>query len=337
MSDQHARGAGLTASVLITNYNYGRFLDACLESVRTQTRRPHEIVIVDDGSTDDSRAIIDGLAGDATVILQEQRGQAGALDAAVAASTGDLLCFLDADDVFLPEKIARVTAFFEEHPDVHWARHRLALVDHAMRPLGPMVPASGRSRRVPAHRGLMAERVVTAATSGIVVRRELAMRVFPLSEHCSRPRTFTLARDADALLLGRMVAAGARGYAMGDVLALYRRHPQQMYPSPAHLKRLLERQIEIAEAVASELGGAYGNGLRPSETHKHAMILETLAGAPRYGPRRVRRWFAGLRAVGHSLWDRPLAASRQVAALTFAFVAPGAWLRKFHRGQGWSS
>lgn len=329
-------GEGLSVSVLITNHNYGQFLASCLESVRAQTRQPMEVIIVDDGSTDESRAFLAQLDG-ARVILQEQEGQAGALDSAVAAARGDVLCFLDADDAFVPEKLEQVCAFLEAHPEIDWIRHRLELADRDLSRLGATTPPIMRSGTIAPHRGVFAERVVTAATSGIAVRRTLADRVFPLSTARTSAGAFALARDADALMLGRIAAVGARGYTMTGVLALYRRHEQQMYPSGHDVRRLLQRQIDVADAVARELGAPWGEQMQPSPCHKHAMILATLSGASRWSRARVQAWMRGARAVAVALWDRPVAGARQLAALTFAFLTPGIWLRKFHRGQAWSA
>ncbi len=326
---------GARVSVLVSNHNYGRFLEAGIASVRAQTLPAHEIIVVDDGSADDSRALLAGLGPDVRIILQEQLGQAGAMDTAVAASSGDILCFLDADDLFVPDKLERVARTFEQHPDVEWVRHRLAMVDNDLRALGPVVPAGMRAGRVPAHPGLFAERVVTAATSGIAIRRSLAERVFPLDRTDGNGNVFHLRRDADALLLGRAAAAGAVGYTMPDVLTLYRQHDGQVYTGTRDVRRALERQIEIADAIAAELGVARGVG--PSQSHKHALILATLDGASRWCARRTRAWVSGTRAVRMSLGDQPRAAARQLAALTFAYVAPTAWLRRFHRNQAWTS
>src|SRR5690606_17237513 len=125
----------------------------------------------------------------------------------------------------------------------------LELVDARLRSLGTRTPPILRSGYVPAHRGLIAERVVTAATSGLVLRRELAQRVFPLTP---ADGTFALARDADALLLGRIVRARAPGYTLNEVLALYRRHEQQLFRAAGDVQRLLERQIRVTHAVAEE-------------------------------------------------------------------------------------
>ena len=326
----------LTISVLVSNHNYGRYLEAAIASAQSQSLPPHEIIVVDDGSTDDSRALLARFGDGVRVILQEQRGQAGAMDAAVAVSTGDVLCFLDADDVFLPGKLARVAAIFADER-VDWLRHRLAMVDESLRPIGPRVPAILRSGRMPAHPGLIAERIVTAATSGIALRRSLAARVFPLAAQSNGGDVFRLKRDADALLLGRIASAGAVGYNLADVLTLYRQHDAQMYTGPGDVTRALERQIEIADAIAAELAASSERRVRPSQSHKHAMILASMAGARWWSAQRAGAWAEGVRAAGASLWNHPLAAGRQLGALTFAFLAPAAWLRRFHRNQGWSA
>lgn len=100
----------MRVSVLINNYNYGRFLDYCLSSVARQTRAVDEIIVYDDGSTDESAAVLERWRSKATVISQPNFGhapgfnQANAINQAFSASTGDIICLLDADDAFLPRK-----------------------------------------------------------------------------------------------------------------------------------------------------------------------------------------------------------------------------------------
>ena len=101
-------------SILINNYNYGRFLGAAIESALSQDYPSIEIVVVDDGSTDNSRDIIDRYAGRIISVIKENGGQASAFNAGFAASQGEILCFLDADDLFNPEKVGRVVKAFLE-------------------------------------------------------------------------------------------------------------------------------------------------------------------------------------------------------------------------------
>lgn len=105
-------------SVIIPNYNYGRFLAAALESVFAQTHAAHEIIVVDDGSTDDSLAVLARYAERVQVIQQRNRGVGVARNVGVAAASGELIAFLDADDYWLPEKLALQVARFQAQPTV---------------------------------------------------------------------------------------------------------------------------------------------------------------------------------------------------------------------------
>lgn len=95
-------------SVVINNYNYGRFLSECIESVLNQTEAALEVIVVDDGSTDDSAERI-GAFGDRIVsVFQDNAGQAAAMNAGFALSRGDWILFLDADDYLLPGAISEL-------------------------------------------------------------------------------------------------------------------------------------------------------------------------------------------------------------------------------------
>jgi glycosyltransferase involved in cell wall biosynthesis len=83
-------------SVVITNYNYGEYVSEAIESCRAQTEPP-EIIVVDDGSTDNSDQVLHGLDG-VTVITQHNQGVAAARNAGIARATGDYIICLDADD-----------------------------------------------------------------------------------------------------------------------------------------------------------------------------------------------------------------------------------------------
>ena len=97
-----------TVSVIIPNYNYGRFLGAAIDSVLSQTFPCSEIIVVDDGSTDESLEILAKYKKDEVKIVQQKNGGVGAArNAGAKASSSDLLAFLDADDYWLPQKIEK--------------------------------------------------------------------------------------------------------------------------------------------------------------------------------------------------------------------------------------
>src|SRR5688572_19409564 len=85
-------------SVIINNYNYGRFLVFAIDSALNQTHKNVEVIVVDDGSTDGSREIIMGYERQVKSIFKENGGQASALNKAYEISNGDIILFLDSDD-----------------------------------------------------------------------------------------------------------------------------------------------------------------------------------------------------------------------------------------------
>jgi glycosyltransferase involved in cell wall biosynthesis len=96
-----ARDVCVPVSIVITNFNYARFLRASVESALSQDYPDVEVIVVDDGSTDESAALLAELKAEyprLTVIAQENRGQAGAMNAGFARATGDWIVFLDSDD-----------------------------------------------------------------------------------------------------------------------------------------------------------------------------------------------------------------------------------------------
>jgi glycosyltransferase involved in cell wall biosynthesis len=127
-------------SVCITNYNYGRFLPAAIESVLAQTYSNVELVVVDDGSTDDSRAVIQVYGDRVRSILQERTGQAGAGWAAVQVARGDVVVFLDADDMLDPEICGHIADTFGREPKLVVVQWRLRTIDADDRPLARVLP-----------------------------------------------------------------------------------------------------------------------------------------------------------------------------------------------------
>jgi len=122
-------------SILINNYNYGHFLKDAIESALNQTYSNTEVIVVDDGSTDHSRQIIEPYSDCILPILKENGGQATAFNAGFLASRGEIICFLDSDDIFLPHKVAEVVRIFRSHPAIGWCFHRLQFVDQALKAL----------------------------------------------------------------------------------------------------------------------------------------------------------------------------------------------------------
>ena len=104
-------------SVIIPVYNGGRHLRAALESVFAQTYRPFEVIVVDDGSTDDSSAIAQSFP-DVRYIHQQNQGVAAARNRGIDAARGEFFAFLDQDDLWTPEKLKLQIGYLLGHPDL---------------------------------------------------------------------------------------------------------------------------------------------------------------------------------------------------------------------------
>ena len=114
-------GVWPTVSVIIPAYNVEPYVRGALESVVAQTVTPHEILVVDDGSTDGTRAIADAVAREhplVRVVHQENGGPAVARNTAIELSTAEYLVFLDADDQMLPDRIEQQVGYLLGHPEV---------------------------------------------------------------------------------------------------------------------------------------------------------------------------------------------------------------------------
>ena len=326
----------LSASVVITNHNYGRFLGECIESALTQTRPAGEVIVIDDGSTDDSPKVLKSFGDRIRVDRTENRGQAASLARGIEQSSGDVVCLLDADDVWYPEKVERVLEIMGRHPRVQWVRHALDVVDADRRPVGATLPAMSRDALVPPRPQPIIERTVTAATSGLSVRSDMARRGLPYSarvaHHTTRDASFSW--DADAYLLARLTVLGAWGYSLADALGQYRRHGAQQFAGPDDRLRLIERQIAVGTALAELLGARAGSAVAE---HKHRLIAATLRGHSLLDGERVAHLGRGLGAALRSFWPHPGLGLRQMGALGLAFLAPTLWLRRLHSRQGFGS
>ena len=184
-------------SVLVSSYQYGEYLGDALDSVLAQTYGRFEIVVCDDGSTDDSVAVIEAYAVKdprVVAIVKDNGGQASALNAAFAGCRGDIVCFLDADDAIDERRLEKLVETFRErrsgavvHPIGVYGEDWTALYTL---PVGYRPEEGWIAERVAARGG----RWAVAAGGGIAFRREVGETLFPIPEGPFK------GADADAFL-----------------------------------------------------------------------------------------------------------------------------------------
>ena len=173
-------------SILISNFNYGAYLGDAIESALQQTYDKLEVVICDDGSTDGSPRILEwyrSLDRRIRIIYQANAGQSLALNAAFHKSTGDIICLLDADDVFMRDKVRRVVEAFGAAPDAGLAVNRMLIVDKNRKWLGeiPLLSQLATGWQEPSM-NICGPWVLPGLppSSGLSLRRVIAESIFPL-------------------------------------------------------------------------------------------------------------------------------------------------------------
>lgn len=213
-------------SIVINNYNYERFLAEAIDSALNQTYSNIEVIVVDDGSTDNSRKIIDSYGDKVIPVLKENGGQASAFNAGFAASHGDIVCFLDSDDIALPEKAAEIVKAFSDRPDCGWCFHRLKFVDVNLADIKDEV-SSAKNGHAGSLREYDLRQLIPNAkfdpnfpypsTSGICLKRSLLQQILPMPDKAGS----TLLNDAYLIFTSKGLS---KGIALEQELGLYRIH-----------------------------------------------------------------------------------------------------------------
>jgi glycosyltransferase involved in cell wall biosynthesis len=188
-------------SIIITSYNYEKFLRRTIDSVLQQTYPAKEIIVVDDGSTDSSCQIMHGYGNRITSLFQKNRGMTSATNAGFFASRGEIIFLLDSDDTFFPHKVQEMVNYFlkvmPQTPDA-LIFHRLQMTseDGTILYVTPkMCTVDGQKKNglfeklsdpETAYRYLQKWRFLPffiSPTSGISLTKSLAERLFPLPEN----------------------------------------------------------------------------------------------------------------------------------------------------------
>jgi glycosyltransferase involved in cell wall biosynthesis len=231
--------ADLSVSVVIPVRNGERFLAEALESVRDQTLSPHEVIVVDDGSTD--RTVEIAHAFHARVIPSDRPGVSAARNAGIAAARGEVIALLDHDDLWEPRKLERQVACLEEHPEAAYVWCRVgALVE----------PGAERT-------GWMREEILAGRDYVMVMPSALVVRRSTFDAIGGFATEFDVCEDLDWVL--RVRDAGMRGLRVEERLVRYRIHGENTTvvapPTGPTYLRALRASIERRRAATG--GGVH--------------------------------------------------------------------------------
>ncbi len=270
-------------SVVIPNFNYGRFLSRALESVFAQTYSELEVLVVDDGSTDESLDVLRRYEERIRSISQRNQGVSRARNLGIRESRGELLAFLDSDDWWLEEKLAKEVDLLESGGfGMVYTGLRFVSEDGAVRG----ETTDGLSGRVLKELALLEKPGIPASGSSALIRRE-CFDVVGLFDPA-------LSTSADWDLWRRIACRYAIGM-VREPLTSYRLHAAAMHREVELFEHdmLLAFQKMFADEAAREA--------HPLERRATARLFMTLAGS--YF--RVGRWGKVLEYCAKSLALNP--------------------------------
>lgn len=169
-----------SVSIIINNYNYAQFLSQSIDSALNQTYPHIEVIVVDDGSTDNSREVIAGYGNRILPILQPNGKQAAAFNSGFGRSRGDIIIFLDSDDYLFPYAVERIVSIWQ--PSLAKVHYRLNVVDAEGKSLGYSSPQGSQ----PLSQGQVWRNLletggyVSTPTSGNALNRNAMLPLFPI-------------------------------------------------------------------------------------------------------------------------------------------------------------
>ena len=234
---------GELVSVIIPTYNRADLIGETLESVLAQTYRPIEILVVDDGSTDDTESVVrsyeakltEGLA--LRYLRQEHSGAPTARNRGLADSGGDFIQFLDSDDTIAPGKLRAQVAALAAKPSVSvaYGPWRCEYLGRKRR-LGPKQQEAPQESEDSMLRGYLSGRWYLPL-HGYLFSRAAVVAVGPWDE--------TLLRGQDADYMIRCLLSGSRFVYVPGSEVLYRRHPGEHIGHPAAFARHFESRLSL--------------------------------------------------------------------------------------------
>ncbi|WP_293128815.1 glycosyltransferase [Microcoleus sp. bin38.metabat.b11b12b14.051] len=219
-------------SVVIPAYNCDRYISRAVDSVVNQTYQDWEVIVVDDGSTDNTRQFLEPYRDVINYVYQENKGAAIARNRGCELAKGEFIAFLDADDFFLPEKLAKQIACFEEFPSLGMVQNGWLMVDEHGRDICAAMPWEATPN-------LDLETFVvykTVRPSAMMLRREWWERLGGFD-----PR-FPPTEDLDFAL--RLGLKGCKCVWLKEILTCYRQHDRNLMSGGQKVMKSMETVME---------------------------------------------------------------------------------------------
>lgn len=272
-------------------YNAAPYLREAIGSIRAQSLRDWELICVDDGSTDESRRILEEFArGDSRlrVVSRKNTGPAGARNEALALARAPLVAIMDADDISLPGRLAAQAEFLRLRPDVVCVGSRILVIDQDGDPVNLY--------RLPLTHDEIDDRHVKLGLGGGIMHSAAMMRTSTLRLAGGYRAQFEPAEDLDLWL---RIAELGRLANLEEVVVQYRLNPNGL----SHTRRSLQnRQVEAAVLAARRRRGL--ENLPPPASFGNPDAVDLLRAAV-HGSSNLGFWKSAQKYSLRLVWRQP--------------------------------
>lgn len=236
-----------TVSVIIPTFNRRELVQQAIDSVLAQTFRDFELIVVDDGSTDDTDQALKKYGSQIRYAFQANAGESVARQHGVELSSGQYLAFLDSDDRWLPEKLEHQVDALQTHPDAGFAYCWAYLIDNegkriALPPLG-----YGQNLTRATLQQLLENNFIVAASSSLIMRRDAYGSVNGFNQ------AIQFAEDWELCL---RLAAKYKFIYQTWPLVEYRLHARGFLQRLENLDRMLQDHLRIIDGAIATLGAS---------------------------------------------------------------------------------
>ncbi|PCI57306.1 MAG: hypothetical protein COB36_03320 [Alphaproteobacteria bacterium] len=263
----------MLVSIILNNYNYDAYLSQAIDSALGQTYNSVEVIVVDDGSTDNSKNIIMGYGDKIRAFFKDNGGQVSAMNMGWEKANGDIIIFLDSDDVLSPDTAKQCVKAFEgsDYVSVYYMLKR---VDGDMNPLGGVIPTYGYQETPALEDIKLWGYYICPPTSGLAFRKDFLKNIMPAPDSLDE-YGYDLPVDGYVSML-----AGITGktFFIPEILGYYRIHGKNVSNAGDSFSKEKLRRLFMVNYIREEYGRDFakqrGIELKKDRSIYHPTVLK---------------------------------------------------------------
>jgi alpha-1,3-rhamnosyltransferase len=279
-------------TIIVPCFNHEKYIQLCIESVINQTYSEIELLVIDDGSSDNSPSILKQLSEQYNfdLVLQQNKGLSITLNEVIARAKGKYICPMGSDDIMMPDKTAKQVALMEAEADIAVCGGNALVIDSDN-------VIGSRRQNFPSYREISFDNLFRLTGAGIVAPTAMLRKSVVVDEGCYDP----LIPLEDLYMWLKLTHRGHRMVGMNDVLIYYRKHANNTYKNVGHMIDSILKTLKPYEAEEGYeqvrqhyLKSAFLNASKQKQRQLAKGLLKKIPWRQRLSSNVIRGIFKGL-------------------------------------------